>query len=76
MNFIAPSHNQKTIEVPVSLEYEDEPVKDGITRKTAILQQTKVALEILKELNPERILTLGGECSRSVPNHQRYCGKL
>ncbi len=66
LNFLSPNSNQKTIEVPISLEYNDEISKDGITRKSAILQQTQSALEILRQQNPERILTLGGECSVSV----------
>lgn len=66
LNFLAPNNDQITAEVPVSLEYDEGPNEDGINRKAAVLKQTRAALEILGQHGPERILTLGGECSASV----------
>lgn len=66
LNFLAPNDKQKTVEVPISLDYSNQSIEDGIHRKSIILQQTKSALEILENNNPEKIVTLGGECSVSV----------
>jgi len=66
LQFLAPQSGQKTAEVPVSLDVNDRAVKNGINSYDAILKQTKSALEILNENNPERIITLGGDCSVSV----------
>lgn len=41
--------------------------KNGILNYDEIFAQTKAALELLEKQNPDKILTLGGECSVSVP---------
>lgn len=64
--FLAPQTTQKTVEIPVTLDIEDRELKNGIISYQAILRQTDTALEILRENNPDRIVTLGGECSVSV----------
>lgn len=66
LNFLAPETNQTTVEVPVSLDIENRQVKNGIVSYDAILKQTKDALALLDENNPERIITLGGDCAVSV----------
>lgn len=66
LKMLAPENNQKTVEVPVSLNINDRAEEKGIISYRAILAQSKTALEILNENNPERIVTLGGECSVSV----------
>ncbi|MDR2037842.1 MAG: arginase family protein [Bacteroidales bacterium] len=66
LNFLAPRNGQKTVEVPVSLDVNDRKVKNGINAYDVILQQTKDALSLLNENDPERIITLGGDCSASV----------
>jgi len=66
LNFLAPDNGQKTVEVPVSLDINDRAVEKGINSYRAILQQTKDALGILNENNPESIVTLGGDCAVSV----------
>ncbi|TWP29573.1 arginase family protein [Apibacter muscae] len=66
LNFLAPNTNQKTIEVPISLNINDRAVKNGINSYQVIYKQTQSALEILKKENPQRIVTLGGECSVSI----------
>ena len=38
----------------------------GVSARKVILKQTKAALELLHENAPEKIVTLGGECSVSV----------
>ncbi len=66
LNFLAPANGQKTVEVPISLDINDRATKNGINSYDAILKQTKEALDILKENNPERIVILGGDCAVSV----------
>lgn len=66
LNFLAPKTEQKILEVPVSTEMIDRKAVDGVIDRDIILEQTKAALEILKQNNPDKIVTLGGECSVSV----------
>lgn len=66
LDFLAPQNGQKSVEVPVSLDVNDRVVKNGINAYDALLKQTGSALEILNENKPERIITLGGDCSVSV----------
>src|SRR5215831_2884767 len=66
LNFLAPDNHQKIFHVPVSLDINDRATEKGINSYNAILRQTKAALAILQENNPERIVTLGGDCAVSV----------
>lgn len=66
LDFLAPSTGQKTLTVPVSTELCKRVVTDGVLDRDAIAQQTRAALDILDIENPDRIVTLGGECSVSV----------
>lgn len=61
------THNTpyQTLEVPVTREFKRE-VRDGVLDKKDILEQTKAAMNLIRESKPDRILTLGGECSVSV----------
>lgn len=53
--------------VPVSMRLEKErPVKHGVSDFDAIAEQTRAALTILESEAPDRVVTLGGECSVSV----------
>ena len=66
LKMLAPQSNQETMEVPVSLDINDRAMEKGIISYRAILRQSKAALDILRKNNPDRIVTLGGECSVSV----------
>jgi len=66
LNFLAPQGDQKTVEVPISLDINDRATENGINSYHVILKQTKDALHILNENNPERIVILGGDCAVSV----------
>ena len=68
LQFLAPENpNQATAVVPVSTAQPlDRSVTDGISNWPEIKEQTEAALQILDEHNPERIITLGGECAVSV----------
>ncbi len=66
LSILAPETSQKTVQIPISLDINDRAEENGIISYRAILRQTKSALNILRENNPDRIVTLGGECSVSV----------
>lgn len=66
LDFLAPSTGQKTLTVPVSTELCKRVVTDGVLDRDAIAHQTRAALDILDIEKPDRIVTLGGECSVSV----------
>lgn len=66
LDFLAPSTGQKTLTVPVSTEICNRVMTDGVLDRDAIAQQTRAALDILDIEKPDRIVTLGGECSVSV----------
>lgn len=66
LNFLAPDSGQETFTVPVSIELEDRQVTDGVLDRDIIVRQTRTALDMLRVSNPDKIVTLGGECSVSV----------
>lgn len=66
LDFLAPAASCRTFTVPVSTEWTGRTVTDGVMDKEAILKQTRAALDIISVAEPDRIVTLGGECSASV----------
>ena len=66
LEFLAPDNGQETLVVPVSTEMTDREVTDGVMDRDVILRQTEAALAMLRAANPDKIVTLGGECSVSV----------
>lgn len=66
LNFLAPDSGQETLTVPVSTEIIKRRKTDGILDRDVIVKQTKAALDVLRISNPDKIVTLGGECSVSV----------
>lgn len=66
LNFLAPDNGQETYTVPVTTDKTERKVTDGILDKEALIAQTRAALDILKITHPDKIVTLGGECSASV----------
>lgn len=66
LKMLAPESNQPAVEVPVSLDIESHKIENGISGYRAIMHQSKAALALLRAQNPDRIVTLGGECSVSV----------
>ena len=67
LNWLAPTTDCETYTVPVSTSYSERLVTDGIFDKDILIKQTKAALEVLDITNPDKVVTLGGECSVSVP---------
>lgn len=66
LKMLAPQSTAITAEVPVSLDIRDRAVEKGISARRVIVKQTGAALDIVRENAPEKIVTLGGECSVSV----------
>ena len=67
LEILAPENPSHTVvRVPVSMEYGERPITDGVTDREAIAAQTKAAREALEAESPDRVITLGGECSVSV----------
>ena len=66
LDFLAPDNGQEKLVVPVSTEVVERKEKDGILDKDIIIRQTRAALSMLRVSNPDKIVTLGGECSVSV----------
>lgn len=66
LNFLAPDNGQKTVTVPVTTAPAERKVTDGVLDRDVLAMQTKAALDILNIENPDKIVTLGGECSVSV----------
>jgi arginase len=59
-------NNCETAEVPISKEINKEiESKDGVNEPTILLKQIKAAEQILEIKKPEKIITLGGDCSSS-----------
>lgn len=66
LNFLAPDTGQETFSVPIMTNIVNREITDGILDKKAIIAQTKAALDILNVQMPDKIVTLGGDCSVSV----------
>lgn len=65
LNTIFPSPDQDTIIVPV-VDY-DSPVEQGIESRAAVLENLQTATRLVREKDPDRIVTFGGDCSTSIP---------
>lgn len=66
LNILAPDSGQETYTVPVTTDWVKRRVTDGVLDRDVIVAQTRAALDILRVAAPDRIVTLGGECSTSV----------
>lgn len=66
LDAVLPAHQGVSVTVPTEMSADDPTVEDGIESKGVILAQLKAALAAIDQHAPDRILTLGGECSVSV----------
>lgn len=66
LSAILPEHAGPTAVVPVEPGSSGLGERDGVEAKEAVVRQLAAAVEIIDQHGPERILTLGGECSVSV----------
>ncbi|MFG2730392.1 arginase family protein [Streptomyces canus] len=63
---VLPPHDGPTATVPVTLTDHGLDERDGIEAKTVIVEQLAGAFEAIRQHDPARITTLGGECAVSV----------
>lgn len=66
LDFLAPDNGQPKYTVPVNTDAKERKAVDGVLDRDDIALQTKAALDILNIEKPDKIVTLGGECSVSV----------
>ena len=67
LEYLAPKSDCETFRVPVSTDISKQVAKDGVLDRDVLALQTKAALDTLKIANPDKVVTLGGECAVSVP---------
>ncbi len=67
LNFLAPATNNETFTVPVTTDFSERIEKNGVLDHDIIASQVKAALDTLRVANPDKVVTLGGECSVSTP---------
>lgn len=67
LNFLAPKTDAETYTVPVSTDISQRVESEGVLDRDIIARQTKAALDILAIADPDKVVTLGGECSVSAP---------
>jgi arginase len=77
LNLVLPKgKNTETLEVPVDKNFDKEiELKDGINEQTNILKQLQCAYNMLETKNPDKVITLGGDCSVSQPAFDYLHGK-
>src|SRR6516164_8919278 len=63
---VLPAHTGPTALVPIESGDLGLSKQDGIETKEAVIAQLAAALKVIGRHSPQRILTLGGECSVSV----------
>lgn len=66
LDALLPPTSGPTAVVPTPLDDSALATRDGIEAKDAVLGQLDAALALIAEYEPERILTLGGDCAVSV----------
>lgn len=67
LDFLAPKTDNETYTVPVSTDISKRTEKEGVLDRDIIVKQTRAALDTLRIADPDKVVTLGGECSVSVP---------
>jgi arginase len=63
---VLPANQGPTVAAPVAMDDTGLELADGIEAKQVILTLLAQALEVIREHDPARIVTLGGECAVSV----------
>lgn len=66
LDVLAPKTDHKTVRVPISTDVSRRAVVDGVMDRDILVEQTKAALNVLRIESPDKVVTLGGECSVSV----------
>jgi arginase len=63
---VLPANHGPTAAVPVAMDDVGLELREGVEAKEVILTQLARALEVIRQYDPARIVTLGGECAVSV----------
>lgn len=66
LDALFPGDQDRTVHVPV-VDHDSE-VEHGIESRSAVLENLRSATRLIRDRAPERIVTLGGDCSVSVPS--------
>ncbi len=64
--FLAPPHAGPTARVQVPDYTDDLPLIDGIVGKSEVLRQHDEALDLIRQADADRIVTVGGTCAVSL----------
>jgi arginase len=72
---VLPPHDGPTAIVPVTMTDDGLAERDGMEAKAVILEQLAGALDLIRRHGPDRITTLGGECSVSVAPFSALAGR-
>lgn len=62
LDFLAPSHSDKQVEIPVSLN-DDLSTNEGIFAREPLIEQLTYTEKTLKENQPDQVIVLGGDCA-------------
>lgn len=70
-----PPHAGPTETVPVPLDIPSDEVTGGIENRAIVLEQLRAAIKLIECHEPERIFTVGGDCSVSVAPFSWLAGR-
>ena len=66
LQLILPKGKCEEIEVPVSENFDEKVKKDNIMNEDILLKQLKMAYDILEIKNPDKVITIGGDCIKKL----------
>ena len=73
---VPPNDDQPLIRVPISAPNDEKkPVKDGIYARDEVEAGVKSALNLIERENPDKIITIGGNCIVSLAPFDYLYGK-
>ena len=75
LKLILPKGKSDEIEVPVSENFTENYIKNKINNPDIIIKQLEIAYSILEIKNPDKIITIGGDCSVSQSSFDYLHGK-
>lgn len=75
LDLLVPANGQQTEVVPVGDYAATLGTDRGVYAREAVIEQLRAALGILRENDPARVTTLGGECSVSVAPFSHLAAK-
>lgn len=75
-HIVPQSSTAETIQVTVDKNLEQElPLENGVIGESGLLKQLAEAAKILEEKSPDKVITLGGDCSISQAPFDYLHGK-